>query len=296
MSFYRRFHSIGENLKYLMFMPALIVTLALIIFPFGYCIFLSLHDYNIELPFLGMKFIGFENYYRLILDPRVHNGMIISLKLIGIALPIEFLLGFLTAILLHYRRFRGEKIVRISLILPVVIPPVVVGLTWKILYNPSFGIINFYLKRLGIVAPSWLTDPQWVIFAIAITDVWQWFPLMALILLAGLDSISIELIEAARVDGASYLNVVRYIFIPSIKPLISFAIILRMIDIFKMFDVIYVMTGGGPGISSETLHFYAYKIGLAHGGNISYASSIALILLFTIELFSIIILRSLGRR
>jgi len=277
---------------YLMFIPAFLIVLSIIVFPFGYCIYLSLFDYNLDMPALGMRFTGLGNYYKMIFDPRVLNGLKVSFQLIAEALTLEFLLGFAVAILIYYRKFRGEKIVRISLIIPMVIPPVVVGLVWKMLYNPDFGIINYYLKRLGFNPPAWLGDPNWVIHAIAIVDTWQWFPLVALILLAGLDSIPIELVEAARVDGASYLSMVRHIFVPLLKPLIALALILRLMDVLRMFDTIYVMTGGGPGVASETLHFYAYKIGLSHGGYISYAAAIAIVLLFMIEFLSTGVLKT----
>jgi multiple sugar transport system permease protein len=280
-----------RKLRYIMFMPAFIVILSLIAFPFSYCLFLSFFEYNIDMPALGMHFSGITNYYKMIFDERFYNGLITSFKLATIALPLEILLGFLAAILIHYRSFKGERIIRISLIIPMVIPPVVVGLVWKMLYNPEFGVINFYLKQLGLNPPAWLSHPQWSLIAIAITDTWQWFPLIALILLAGFDSIPVELIEAAKIDGASYFKIIKHIFVPLIRPLILFAVILRLIDILRMFDIIYVMTGGGPGIATETLHYYAYKIGLSHGGNISYASSLAIFLLFLIEGLALLILK-----
>jgi len=241
-------------------------------------------------------FNGLSNYKEALFgDARVWS----SLKntfFIGIpAILLEFLIGLGLALLLN-RGIIGKKIITSLLILPVMMPPIVAGLIWRILYHEKYGAINGVLRSLGMNAQfAWLSDPKLARLAVILTDVWEWTPLMMMILLAGLQSISIESYESAKMDGASPLQIFGYITLPLLKLPIMVAILIRLIDSIKLFDIIFVLTRGGPGGKTETISYYTYLIGFRYF-RMGYAAALSYLLLIITIILSILFIRVMTRK
>jgi len=196
-------------------------------------------------------------------------------------------LGVAAAFLLDFKEYKGKKIVNSILLLPMMATPVAVAMVWLLMFEPTAGVINFVLKQLNLPVSMWIADSKTVIPALALVDIWQWTPLVTLITLAGLTALPSEPFEAARVDGANIFQTIWYITLPMMMPTISVATLLRLIDCLKTFDIIYTMTGGGPGVSSETLNIYTYQQGFYYY-NFGYASAILIqffIIVLAVSLF-----------
>ena len=167
----------------------------------------------------------------------------------------------------------------------MLLPPITVALTWKMMYDYNYGVINFIVEVFGGKAIEWLNSPKIALFSIILTDIWQWSPFAFLVIFAYLQSLPQDIYESADVDGANYLQKLRYITLPLIKPAIFLTALLRTIDTFRVFDKVYVMTGGGPGNSTETISFYIYRNAFRYF-QIGYSSSIAIIMVAIVLLFS----------
>ena len=240
--------------------------------------------------------LGWKNFASLLSDARFGNSLLVTLRYIITSVSIQTALGLAIALFLN-RSFKGKSIVRALIIVPMFVTPVVVGLTWRIFFDPSSGIINYLINQLGLgIQPDWLGDTSLALPAVIIADVWEWTPFIVLIVLAGLDSIPSELTEAALVDGAGEFQRIRTITIPLLLPTIAIAVVLRIVDANKMFDIIYVMTRGGPGLSTETTNLYAYITGFQYF-RIGYATTIALVFTLAVTtLLGTIVGRYFNRR
>jgi multiple sugar transport system permease protein len=246
-----------RNLRLLFPLPAVIFVAVLMIFPVLYTLFLSLTSWNLTSG-APLSFAGLGSYARVFTEPRFLDAIIRTLIFTIFAVAIETVLGVAVAIILH-RAFVGKSIVKLLLLLPLVATPVAVGIVFNLFYDPNIGLVNFMLKSVGAPQGLWITSAATVIPSLIIVDVWQWTPMITLIVLAGLASLSDEPFEAARVDGASDVQILRYVTLPMIMPVILTAVILRSIDALKTFDIIFAMTGGGPGYASETLNIMGFK-------------------------------------
>ncbi len=276
---------------YLFIMPAMIILLGLIIYPLIFSLSKSLTDFMLGMP--GEQFVGLKNYLTAITDQSFHNSLIFSIIFSISATSIELVLGFITALLLQ-RRFIGKRIVTILLILPMMVTPVVVGIIWLLMFQPDFSVINGLLHMLGIKGPIWLQNKWTARFAVIVADIWQWTPFFTLVLLGALLSISTEVIEAAKVDGASGFQILRYIKIPCIMPLILVALLIRLIDTFRVFDKIFVMTNGGPGNTTEVLSLHIYRAGLPFM-NVSYAAAMSYIFLIIMIVITTLLIKQLKK-
>jgi multiple sugar transport system permease protein len=174
------------------------------------------------------------------------------------AVLLEAVLGTAIALVLH-REFTGKNTVKFILLLPLVSTPVAIGIVWNLFYDPTIGFLNYCLSLLGLPQSGWVTEATTVLPSLILVDVWQWTPMIALIVLAGLAGLSSEPYESAKVDGANSLQVLWYITFPMLMPTILTGIVLRAVDALKTFDIIYAMTGGGPGYASETINIMAFK-------------------------------------
>jgi multiple sugar transport system permease protein len=265
---------------YVLLIPALFVLVSLIMFPFGYNLWQSLYEYNLVYP-KDLSFQGAGNYLKILLkDDIFWHSLKVTGYFTGGSLLLELLLGLGVALLLN-EEFRGRNLIRVLLMLPMVATPVAVSYMWRIMYNPILGIINYFLRVFHL--PQWagIFDASTTMPSLIIVDVWQWTPFMALIILAGLMSLPREPLEAAEVDGASFLQSFWYVTLPVLKPVIFIAVLLRAIDLFKTFDIIYALTGGGPGRISETLNIYIYLTAF-RTLEMGYASALTLIALAVI--------------
>jgi multiple sugar transport system permease protein len=217
-------------------------------------------NYDFQIP--GHAFIGLQNFSEIVNDPIARRSLVNTAILSAACVAVEFALGLLLALAM-LERFRGRGLIMPVLIVPLFISPVIVGQFWSLILQPPFGPTNYLLGLLlgRPVEISWLTQTPWNFIAIVTADVWQWTPFMFVILLAGLSAIAPEMFEAAELDGASRSQTFWYVTLPQLKPLILLALTFRLLDAVKLFDVIYVMTGGGPGASTYTASFYLYQIG-----------------------------------
>lgn len=265
--------------------PALSILSVVTIYPILYGFWLSLHRrlfiFNIN------EFIGLKNYIFLLKDERFWNAFKNTLYFTSISVSLELLVGLAIAILLN-RRFKGKGAMRSIILIPWAIPTVVSAKMWEWIYNPDFGILNYLLGT----KINWLGDPFLALNAAIFMDVWKTTPFVVLLLMAGLQSIPQELYKAARVDGASNWCIFKTITLPLLKPAILVVLLFRTLDAFRIFDAIYVLTGGGPANTTETLSIYAYKI-LFQTLQFGYGSTVALTVFFGVGLITIFYIKIL---
>ena len=246
-----------RNLRILFPLPAIIFVALLMIFPILYTLFLSFTNWNLTSG-MPLSFNGINSYRRVLTEPRFLHAVGRTFAFTFFAVVIEGFLGVAIALILN-RAFVGKSIAKLLLLLPLVATPVAVGIVFNLFYDPTIGLANFVLKSLGLPQGLWVSSAGSVIPSLILVDVWQWTPMITLIVLAGLAGLSEEPVEAARVDGASEWQILRYVTIPMVMPVILTAVILRLIDALKTFDIIFAMTGGGPGYASETLNIMGFK-------------------------------------
>ena len=248
--------------KYLMIGPAIFVLLLIGIFPLIYSLIVSFQ--NLTMTEVDTSFQGLLNYKQLFHDSRLWWALAHTVLITVIALPLELILGFLLAEL-FLEKMPGRQIFVALLVLPTVISPIVAGATWRLMFDVRFGpigeIVNFFTGQN--VTMLWTVNPVLVYPAIIICEVWQWTPFMFLLLLAALSNVDQSQLEAAELDGASYWRVLRQIIIPAIKPVVAVAILIRGLDLFRIFDIIWALTEGGPGSMTETISLYTYVSGFS---------------------------------
>jgi multiple sugar transport system permease protein len=246
-----------RNLRILFPLPAIVFIGLLMVFPILYTLYLSFTNWNLT---SGMEpsFVGLNSYLRVFSEPRFLHALGRTFTFTGFAVAIEVVLGVAIALILN-RAFVGRSVAKLLLLLPLVATPVAVGIVFNLFYDPTIGLLNFALHALGLPQGRWVSSENTVIASLVLVDVWQWTPMITLIVLAGLAGLSEEPVEAARVDGASDWQILRYVTIPMVMPVVLTAMILRLIDALKTFDIIFAMTGGGPGYASETLNIMGFK-------------------------------------
>jgi len=262
--------TLERYVKYLFVAPTIIYLLILLIFPTIFNIYISLHKWLIG---MSPRFTGGENYVKLFTDSRFLNDVIVTFKFVIIAVCLEVGLGFLLA-LAAFRVARGVKIFRVLFIFPVMVAPIASGYMWRMLLHADYGVIPNLLVKLGFPRMEIISNPKLAFWGIILIDVWQWTPFVFLVIYAGLNVLPREPYEAALVDGASSWQIFRYITLPLISPIIFTVTLLRIIEAFKIFDIIYITTGGGPGIITESLSLYVYIQALKFF-NLGYAASAA---------------------
>ena len=256
---------------YLAFLlPAIISIFILVVVPFVYAFYISLHDLNLMSNKGRMTFVGLKNYLQFFHDRHILTSTWVTLKLFVIASLAEAFFGLVIAFILD-REFKGKSVFRSVLLTPMFITSVVVGLTWRAMLDPLSGVINWFLGDARI---EFLGRADLALVTVALVDAWQWTPLVAVMCMSSLDSIPNDLHEAAVIDGASELKTIRFIKLPLIKNALIVTMILRCVEILKLFSTIYVMTSGGPGNSTETLNMYAYHTAFEYF-RVGYATTIA---------------------
>lgn len=268
----------NKHRKWVLAAPAMIFVALLIAFPVGWTVYLSLTDASGSVR-AASEFIGLQNYFEVLTDTdRFWPAVARTAFFTAGALAFELAFGMGIALLL-WRPFRGEKWVRVAILLPLVATPVAVGMMWRLILEPNIGFANQALEWLGIPAQPWLSSEATALPTLVLVDVWQWTPMVVLILLAGLTSLSDEPDEAARVDGASAWQRFWYVTFPLVMPVFITAILLRGIDALKTFDILYATKGKGGGSfhEVETLNVYAY--GLSFDYN-DYGMSSAVLIIF----------------
>lgn len=258
--------------------PAIIVVLALTLWPTIQGVAMSFTGKT--LVGVGQGFIGFDNYAQLFQTSEFWSALGVTIIFTVSAVVVQLILGTALALLMT-REMIGRGPIRTAILCTMIISPVVVGTVWRLLLNPGSGPITNLLRLVGIDGQQWLASPGTVVPTLIAIDSWQWTPLMMLIMMAGLQSISSDIYEAAQVDGAHAWQSLRHITLPLLVPSIGVAVLIRTIDAFRTFDMIYAATGGGPGTSSETLNIYAYLQGF-QAYQIGYASAISVVMLVVV--------------
>lgn len=276
-------------MPYLLIAPTVAVLFALSIYPLIYAVKTSFQTNN------GAK-ISLDNFTRLFSDGFFFSAIAHTFVFAAIALTIEFLIGLSLALLLD-SRLRGRNVFRALLLVPMMLPPVVVGVVWRLMLNSDFGAINGTLKGFGFDTTSltWTASPKLAFLSIVIVDVWQWTPFMFLILLAGLQAIPSEPYEAALIDGSSAWQTFKNITLPLLKPAILIALLLRTMDLLRVFDSIFILTEGGPGFATETISLYIYRTAFRFG-DFGYATAMSFVLLILTNIISVVYIRFLQKQ
>lgn len=285
---------VNRNLKWVFSAPAMIFVALLLIFPLGWTLYLSFTNSrgSVRSP---LNFVGFENYSSVLTDtdrfwPAVGRTVFFT----GGALFFQIIFGIAIALLL-WKPFKGQRWVRVAILLPLVATPVAIGMMWRLILEPSIGFANEMLSWVGIPAQPWLASPSAALTVLTFIDVWQWTPMVTLIVLAGLTAMPEEPDEAARVDGASGWQRLWYVTLPLLRPSIIAAALLRGIDALKTFDILYATKGKGGGSFNEveTLNIYAY--GLSFDYN-RYGQASTVLVLFFLMIIGLIWVLTLRRK
>lgn len=260
------------------------------IYPLIYSLYLSTTRKNLSRPY-QKGFIGFENYRTLLSDSLFQTAIQNTLLLIVVSIAIELLIAYLVArLFFSIRDVPGSSIIRTVFILPMMLTPTVSGLLWSYILNPVLGVANYILREVGIGPYGWFGTADTAFNSLVMVNVWQWAPFLMLLVLAGLMSIPREQYEAAAIDGANFLQTLRHIEIPYLRVVVLIGIIFRVIDNFRMFDVVFVATRGGPGDATELVSIYAYRE-MFNFFNVGYGSAAAVLILIMATLVTNILFR-----
>jgi multiple sugar transport system permease protein len=244
--------------------PAVLVLLVIGIYPLLFSIWISLHTYVITMPHLGRDFIGLANYKTVLIDSLFHKALVKTLVYALLTLPFEVAGGVALSLLLHVNLKglqRFQQAMRLIMIVPIMMTPAAVGLLGRLMFNREFGIINYLLGLVGVAKVNWLGDPTIALVTVAIVDIWQWTPFVALVILAGLSTVPDDLYEASTLDSSASWMVFRNVLYPYLRPALTAILIIRAADIIRTFDAIFTLTRGGPGVATELLSVYVQRVG-----------------------------------
>jgi ABC-type sugar transport system permease subunit len=258
-------------------MPAVATILLVALFPLLWTVWESVHLHNLQMPWLGRPFIGVANYLEALRDPRFWGSLGHTAFFAVTSVGLELILGLWLALAMN-RAFRGRGLVRAAILIPWAIPTVVSALLWRFLFEGQSGVVNAALVKLGVLPTPlvWFIEAGTAWVPVILSDVWKTTPFVALLLLAGLQNIDASLYEAARIDGASAWRQFRYVTLPLLRPAILVALIFRTLDAFRVFDLIYALTGGGPGSSTEPIALYTFNA-LLQNLRFGYGSALSVI-------------------
>lgn len=287
-----RFPWLVRARPYLILLPALLLLIG-ILYPFLLGVYYSFTAFNFKVPDSQFNFVGLRNYVRMVTDGDFLYSTYITLAYAVVSTAIELGLGLLVAMLLN-RESRIAKIFTPLLIFPMIIAPVIGTLVWKMMMQPSVGILNPILNRVGLPSLEWAAVPETALFSVALVDIWMFTPFAALMILAGLRSFPNAPFEAARVDGASFWFTFRNLTLPMLSPFILIIVVFRFMDSLKMFDIIFAMTEGGPGNTLMTYQLTAYRTSIQFqrlAGGLPYA----ILLYIMIYLVSMYLIKAWGR-
>lgn len=278
----------SKAVPYLFIAPAALVMLAALVYPVIHAFVLSLYDWSIGTPFSKAEFIGLEAYKRMLTDDGIASSVWVTFKFGFWTILIEMTLGVAFALMLE-KPIRGASLFRTIFIMPLMISPVVVALIWRYLFDTRVGWINYYLGKLGFEPLLWLADQDLAFAAIVFTDIWQWTPFIFIIVIAGLQALPSEVLDASKIDGVNWWQQTFLIKLPMIRSILVIALLMRLIDVFRALEVMYIMTYGGPGRATELLSLHIYKTAF-DGQQLGYASAISALLLVIVFMLSLVLL------
>ena len=264
--------------------PAVLVMAAACLYPVLSAFQLSLFDWSMGTPWSSAKFVGLDGFVSAFSNPRVWSSLWTTLLFAAVCVSAEMVLGIALALALEHP-VRGMAVFRTLFILPMMIAPIAVGLAWRYMFDAQFGLINALLVLVGIPAQTWLADPTLAFIAIVIADVWQWTPFVFIMMIAALAGVDGSVIEASRIDGANWWQMTFRVKLPMVMHIIAITLMMRLIDAFRVLEVIYVLTFGGPGDSTEILALHIYKAAFV-GQQLGVAAAISVLLLVVVALLS----------
>ena len=273
--------------------PTLTVLAAVTVLPTLYLLATSLTPLNLTQPQTAWDFSRpLRNYELLVADARLRASLWVQLKLSFWTVGLQMILGFLFALLLNSRS-RFLEALRTVFLIPMVLPPIVVAIIWKVLYTPDISPAHWALAALGRPMPALITHPAYALAAIIVADVWEWFPFTMLMILAGLQLVPQELVDAARIDGAGAWRLTRHIILPLLRGVLLVAALFRLIDSIKAFPLIFILTDGGPGAVTEVTNYYSY-VQAFNFSYLGYSSAITVALVLATVALSALVLRAIG--
>lgn len=283
-----------SRLARLLVAPALIVISAVALFPLGWTVWESLHRHDLRLPWLGQPFVGLGNYVTIARDTRFWGALGHTALFTGLSVALELVLGLIFALAMN-RAFRGRGLVRVAVLVPWAIPTVVAALLWRFIFDAQAGIANAVLVNIGAIHEPivWFVHAVTAWVPVILADVWKTTPFVALLLLAGLQNIDPALYEAASVDGAGPWWKLTRITIPLLRPAILLVLIFRTLDAFRVFDLIYVLTGGGPGTSTEPIALYTFNV-LLQNLQFGYGAALSVVIFLITFALALIYIKGLG--
>jgi multiple sugar transport system permease protein len=271
---------LDRNVRFVLLVPAIAYFLILGIFPTVFSLYLAFSSFQPGSQ--GIQWVGLQNLQTLIHDTRFFNALLLTIIYVVLVVGAELILGTIIAMTLQ-RQVWGRSFFRLAFILPMLLTPIAIAFTWKMMFDFNRGPLNFFIKSVGLEPVQWIAGRETAILSIAMVDVWQWTPFVALAMLAALESMPIDLYEAAVVDGASFWGTLLHITLPLIQPYAVAIVLLRAVDAFKVFDTVFVLTGGGPGTATEVVNFYLYQVGWRNF-NIGYTAAMAWVLLIVMSI------------
>jgi len=283
-----------DRSKYVFLLPAAVMILVFSIFPLLFSLVLSFVNWDLSRLQGGIKFVGFGNFIQLLSDSRFWNTARVTLIFVLGGVALQYVVGLGIALLLN-QDIRFRRFFRVVFLMPMMLTPAAVGYLGRMLFNETQGPMNDLVRHLGGPIVPWLSNAIVVLPTLILVDTWEWVPFMIIVLLAGLQSQPPDVFEAAWADGASTFQVFRHITFPMILPTSVTVLLIRGLEAFKLFDIVAVMTGGGPGNATESVTWYAYLTALTFG-RLGYASAIAYCLLIIVTIFSLAFLRTMQRR
>jgi multiple sugar transport system permease protein len=273
--------------------PAILTLVVILIYPLGYSLWLSFHNWTLRTFKRGVPFVGFENFTALVHGEDFLESLITTGTFMLFAISLEFILGMGLALLLD-QELRGRRLFRSLVLLPMMCTNVVIGLTWRLMYNYEYGVINYFLHGISLDPVAWLSDTSVVMGSVILVDVWNTTSFVALLLLAGLQALPEEPFEAARIDGASASQRFLYLTLPLLRSSILVALLWRVIDTFRIFDVIYLLTAGGPARKTETVSIYVYRYGFKLF-DLGYAAAASYLMVLIMLILAFILTSLIGR-
>jgi multiple sugar transport system permease protein len=276
-----------EPIKHVFIWPAFLVVLLVGIFPLIYSFTISFQSMRLVPP-LPPRFVGFDNYTSLLANPRFWATVQTTSIIVFVSVSIQYVLGFAVALALH-SKIPGERLFRVGFLLPMLMAPIAVSLVGRMLFHSTVGPVNQFFTWFGLPNLPFLTDATWALGTIIAVEVWQWTPFVILMLLAGLQSLPQDVYEAAQLENASSWQQFWGITFPMLLPISAAVIFIRIIESFKIIDTVFVLTGGGPGVSTETLTLFAYQEGFKKF-NLGYTSALSFLFLIVITIFGTIYL------
>jgi ABC-type sugar transport system permease subunit len=280
------------RLAWALVFPAMAVIGLIAIFPILWTMWESMHLHDLRMPWLGRPFVGAANYVEALTDRRLREALAHTGVFVAATVTLELAAGLLLALALH-RLTRAREVVRTAVLLPWAVPTVVAALVWRFMFESPGGLATAALTGLGVRAPTWFADAVAAWVPLILADVWKTTPFVALLLLAGLQQIDRSLYEAAEVDGAGPWQQFTEVTLPLLQPALIVAFLFRTLDAFRVFDIVYVLTGGGPGTATEPIALYTFTT-LLQNLRFGYGSALSVIIFVVAFVFALATIRVLG--